>query len=99
MGNRYEISYDTGIDGDDTTTVEGSYRLPGHLWQIFLFSKEAVPELRHSFGTWKSGITGVEFEVPNAMTLNRELIVKAMTEVFGATAWIEVNGPDSLLLK
>jgi hypothetical protein len=83
------------MDDDDSGTVEGSYRLPGHLWQVFLFTKEAVPELRHSFRTWQSGITGVQFEVPSAIILNREVVVRTMTEVFGATAWIEVNGPDS----
>jgi hypothetical protein len=99
LGNRYEISYDTVMDDEDTGAVEGSYRLPGHLWQVFLFTKEDVPELRHSFGTWQSGITGVQFEVPNPMPLNREVVVKAMTEAFGASAWIEVDGPDSLVLK
>jgi hypothetical protein len=52
LGDRYEISYDT-VMNDDMGAVEGSYRLPGHLWQVFFFSKEAVPELRHSFGTWQ----------------------------------------------
>jgi hypothetical protein len=99
LGNRYEISFDTVMNDDDMRAVEGAYRLPGHLWQIFFFVKEAVPKLRHSFGTWQSGITGVEFEVPNSMTLNREVVIKAMTEVFGAAVWIEVNGPDSLVLK
>jgi hypothetical protein len=98
LGTRYEISYDT-VMGDDMGFVEGSYRLPGCLWQVFLFTNEDVPELRHSFGTWASGITGVEFKVPRGAPINHDYIVKAMSEVFGADSWAVVNGPDSLVLK
>jgi hypothetical protein len=62
-------------------------------------TKEAGPELRHSFGTWESGITGVAFEVPNQVLINHEFIIGAMSEVFGAAPWIVVDGPDSLVLK
>ena len=98
LGSRYEISYDT-VMGDDMGIVEGSYRLPGYLWQIFLFTNKAVPELRQSFATWQSGITGLEFKVPNGVAINHEFIVRAMSEVFGAASWIVVDGPDSLILK
>jgi hypothetical protein len=44
LGNRYEISFDTVMNDDDMRAVEGAYRLPGHLWQIFFFG--AVQEQR-----------------------------------------------------
>jgi hypothetical protein len=99
LGSRYEISYDTVSEDDMGRVVEGSYRLPGHHWQVFLFTKEAVLELTHSFGTWQSGITGVRFEVPERIVINHEFIIGAMSEVFGAASWIVVSGPDSLVLK
>jgi hypothetical protein len=36
LGSRYEISYETVFEDDDEI-VEGSYRLPGRLWEVFLF--------------------------------------------------------------
>ena len=85
--------------GEDMRAVEGSYRLPGQFWQIFLFSNEDVPELRHELGAWRSGITGVEFEVPGRIGINQDLIVRAMSDVFGVESWSIVPGPDSLVLK
>ena len=99
LGSRYEISYDTVSSDDMGRAVEGSFRLPGHHWQVFLFTKEAVLELTHRFGTWRSGITGVSFEVPECIVINHEFITGAMSEVFGPASWIVVRGPDSLVLK
>lgn len=97
-GSRYEISYDTVLN-DDMGIVEGSYRLPGGLWGVLLFIKKDVPELRHTCGTWRSGITGVEFQVPLGVPINHDSIVRAMSEVFRADSWAVVSGPDSLVLK
>src|SRR5262245_37734993 len=65
LGNRDEISYDTVMSDDMDSIVEGSYRLPGQLWQVFTVTKKVVPELRHAFATWESGITGLEFQIPD----------------------------------
>ncbi len=103
LGRRFEISFDTGLEADNSI-VEGSYRLPGQFWQVFLFRKEAtpgesVPELRHHFGTWQSGITGIEFDVPREAVLDRGYMLRAFASVFGTDDWVEVRGPDSLLMK
>src|SRR4051794_28976943 len=98
LGSRYEISYDI-VMSDDMGFVEGCYRLPGHLWQVLLFAHKDVPALSHSFGTWRSGVTGVEFGVPRGTPINHEFVVSAMSEVFGAASWTVVNGPDSLVLR
>src|SRR5438874_133052 len=55
LGIGYEISYDTVVS-DDMGNLEGCYRIPGRLWQVFFFQNDDVPELRHNFGTWRSGI-------------------------------------------
>jgi hypothetical protein len=99
FGSRYEISYDTEFDGEESGTVEGSYRLPGRPWQVFLFEHGDVPEIRHSFGTWRSGITGIELVVPRSTPINCDCITRAMSEVFGTDAWAVVRGPDSIYLK
>jgi hypothetical protein len=98
-GTRHEISFDTLLCDDMGSTVEGSYRLPGHLWQIFLFSHEDVPDLTWHLGIWQSGITGIEFHVPPGMVISPDFILRAMSEALSAPAWEVVEGPDSLLLK
>jgi hypothetical protein len=98
LGRRFEISFDTVLDADNAH-VEGSYRVPRRHWEIFLFQKEDVAALRHEFGTWQSGITGVQFDVPGAAVLGRDDMIRAMSAVFGAEDWVEIHGPDSLLLK
>jgi hypothetical protein len=102
-GRRHEISFDTGLEGDNST-VEGSYRIPGEFWQVFLFEKEnapgeSVPELRHQFGAWASGMTGITFEVPREAVVDKGYIFRAFSSVFGTENWVEVRGPDSLLMK
>jgi len=98
LGIRHEISYDTVLD-DDTGYVEGSFRLPGRFWQIFAFENADVPEIRHSFGTWESGISSVVFEVPRRVHINHSSIVEVMSKVFEATSWVVVTGPDSMILR
>jgi hypothetical protein len=104
LGERYEISFDTGLD-DDMSLVEGSYRVPGQFWQVFTFTKQrrgpgsSVPEPCHHFGEWESGITGIEFDVPMGAVLDREYMLRAFSRVFGTDDWVEVRGPDSGLMK
>ncbi len=103
LGRRYEISFDTGL-GEDMSNVEGSYRVPGKFWQVFSFTKSdaegrPVPELCHHFDEWQSGITGIEFHVPEGDVLDREYVFRAFASAFGTDEWVEVRGPDSLFLK
>lgn len=86
---------------EDISTQEGCYRIPGQFWQVFIFEKGDVSEACHHFGVWESGITGIEFDVPEAVILYRDYMIRAMSEVFGAKpgSWIEVRGLDSLVLK
>ena len=49
--------------------------------------------------TWPSGISGVQFDVPDGVILNNDYVKRSMADAFAADSWIEVQGPDSLLLK
>jgi hypothetical protein len=98
LGRRFELSFDTR-PGEDADVLEGSYRVPGRPWEIFLFEKKDVPEPRHQLHTWRSGITGIEFALPRGTVLNREAVLRWMSEVFATRDWAEVRGPDSLVLK
>ncbi len=98
LGSGFEISYDVVME-PDMTFVEGCYRLPGMFWQVFCFAKGSVAGLGHSEQTWESGITGVTFDVPQIARLNREYVERAMCDRFGCTSWMEVRGPDSMVLR
>jgi len=99
LGRRFEISFDTMLDDGDNGTVEGSFRVPGSFWQVFVFLKGDVGELRPEIGPWRSGIYGAEFVVPRSATVNRKFVIGVMSEAFGTRDWAEVHGPDSLALK
>ena len=60
---RFRISYDPVMEAD-MSFVDGCYRLPSKFWQVFVFLKKDVTELRHSEDKWESGITGVTIDVP-----------------------------------
>jgi hypothetical protein len=64
-----------------------------------VFGKKAMPDLRHNFGSWQRGITGVEFEVPNRTPIDHKVVVRAMSMVFGAASWAVVNCLDSLIQR
>ena len=99
QGRRFEISFDTKLGDGDSCTIEGSFRVPGSFWNVFVFIKGEFGELRHEIGPWRSGIHGAEFSVPRSVILDREYVIGAMSEVFGTRDWAEVRGPDSLALK
>ena len=98
FGKRFEVSFDTASQ-DDSRIEEGCYRLPGRFWEVFVFIKADVAELRHHPVTWPSGISGVQFDVPDSAVLNHAYIIRAMTEAFAAGSCTVARGPDSLLLK
>ena len=103
LGRRHEISFDTGLEADNDL-VEGSYRVPGSFWRIFLFRKEddegrCFAELRRHSVEWPSGIAGITFDAPAEAVIDREYIFRAFADAFGTDDWVEVRGPDSMLMK
>jgi hypothetical protein len=102
LGTRPEFSFDIIMD-EDKQYVEGTYRLPGKFWEVLIVRKADVPALQHRPSRppieWASGITGVIIDVPREDKLNREYVRNALASVFGYTDWVEVAGPDSMILR
>lgn len=98
FGRRAEISFDV-VMKDDMPFVQGTFRRPGSFLQVAIFAKNDVPSLRYRPYQWESGITGVVFRVPRTLKLNREYAGWAMSRAFGYREWVEVAGPDSIVLR
>jgi hypothetical protein len=97
---RAEISFDLVME-DDMDFVEGTYRLPGHDWQVLVFSRRPpVEKLEiNTKGHWASGVTGVSVRFPKAQMLNKAAVMRVLSDVLGVTEWQEVHGPDSMQLR
>ena len=94
-----EISFDLIME-DDMGFVEGTYRLPGSEWQVLIFSRDDVEQPEASTeGKWASGVTGVFVRFPRNEKLNKEVVMRILSDTLGVTEWNEVRGPDSMKLR
>jgi len=94
-----EISFDIVMD-DDMDFVEGSYRLPGHDWEVLIISKEQIEQpLISTSGKWRSGVTGTHIQFPEVQKLNKMVALQLLSGALGVTDWQEVHGPDSMRLR
>jgi hypothetical protein len=100
-----EMTFDIVVPEEGVANVEGCYRVDGGNWQVYCFTKSdngasrtGAPIIR-SKAIFQSGITGVSGVVPAEWTLNKMTIRKILAEAVGVDGWIEVSGPDSLILK
>jgi hypothetical protein len=86
---------------DDMSFVEGTYRLPGSDWQVFIFlgSERDVPEPEVFPDTWESGVSGVVIRSPRQRPLNMAAVEQVLSAAFGVTEWVRVRGPDSIRLR
>lgn len=95
-----DISYDL-VMNDDMQFVEGTFRVDGGDWQVFIFSKKkgvnVEPHWQHS--RWESGITGLVFGVPSHLRLSKQLVEQSLSQAVGLKSWTEVCGPDSIQLR
>ena len=104
LGERPEISFDTVLEEDNEWT-EGSYRLPGEFWKVVIFQKDDVPEFRCQPSNWRrptkweGEITGVVIRSPRTATMGRADLLQAMSKAVGFSGWVEVRGPDSMMLR
>ncbi|MEZ6142468.1 MAG: hypothetical protein R3B84_18065 [Zavarzinella sp.] len=104
LGIRPEISFDLVME-DEHQYMEGSYRLPGTLWNVVIFKKSEVDELAYEFTIWEPATiweraaSGVVIRFPLKAKMGLEEILSAMTKVFQFKNWTVVNGPDSMLLR
>ncbi len=79
--------------------VEGCFRLPGHFWEVTVFARADVTTPQRLPGNWDSGITGWVVHVPRDTRLDRDYVLRALSEAFGFQDWVQVEGPDSMLLR
>jgi hypothetical protein len=93
-----EISYDLIME-DNMSFVEGTYRLVGKDWQVFIFSPGAVAGIQVQHGKWDSGITGVFVRFPKGSSLNKQVVEQVLGQALGVTEWSEGRGPDSMRLR
>ena len=93
-----EISYDL-LMGPDMDFVEGSYRLSGNDWQVFVFNRGDVPEPVVKQGRFDSGVTGISVRLPTTMALNQTVVEMFLSQICEVDNWTEVCGPDSMTLR
>jgi len=96
---RAEISFDL-VMTDAMSFVEGTYRLPGGDWQVFIFHPDSsVTRPRPTTGKWASGVSGVFVAWPESRTLDKTAVLKTLSDQLNVTEWTEVSGPDSMDLR
>jgi hypothetical protein len=93
-----EISYDLVME-QEMDFVEGTYRLSGKEWQVFIFSPGTVTEMDIEHCKWESGVTGVFVRFPETSRMNRQIVERVLGQALGVQKWIEVRGPDSMQLR
>src|SRR5262245_13520548 len=93
-----EISYDLVMEAD-MSFVEGTYRLPGREWRVFIFSRRDVQSPLVDRVTWVSGVSGIHVAYPSDMSLNRLAVERLLAEAVGVCDWQRVRGPDSMQLR
>jgi hypothetical protein len=94
-----EISFDLVME-PVMDFVEGTYRVPGGDWQVFVFTPDesaAAPTV--TAGRWSSGATGVAVAWPRCSALNEAAVLRTLGVHLGVTAWEHVRGPDSMALR
>jgi hypothetical protein len=107
LATRPEISFDIILQPENPW-AEGTFRLPGGLWQVAIFGKADVPEIRvehakpgywKKLTPWERDASGVIIRFPQNARLSRDDLLQAMSGAFGFNDWTEVRGPDSMLLR
>lgn len=104
LGVRPEISFDTVLE-EDNGWVEGSYRLPREFWKVVIFQKDDVPEFRcqptnwQRPTRWEREVRGVVIRFPRMARMGRADLLQALSKAVGFSEWVEVQGPDSMMLR
>lgn len=93
-----EISFDLVME-DDMSFVEGSYRLPGRDWEVFVFSRYDGIKSEVETAVKLGGATGVVVRLPRNEKLNKSIVRHTLSESLGVVDWREIPGPDSMHLR
>lgn len=100
-GKGFEISFDLLLDAADDVVqcMEGCLRTPGTFWQAFFIWHLDVPSTKIRRGFARSGIEMIVCDVPETTPITKAFILETLGQTVGTSQWVEVNGPDSLMLK
>jgi hypothetical protein len=100
-----EITFDIVVPEEGVGFVEGCYRTNDENWHVYFLTNRSngassirAPIIK-SQAIFQSGIRGVSGVVPAGWILNKEAIKKTLADAVDVDGWIEVSGPDSLMLK
>ncbi len=95
-----QISYDLVME-DEMSFVEGTFRLSGREWQVFIFCRDSTgsPPAINADARWETGVTGVVVKWPRGRALNRAVVLRVLSEQLGIAEWEEVRGPNSMQLR
>jgi hypothetical protein len=95
-----EISWDL-IMSEDMPFVEGCYRLQGSDWQVVTAGRasDACPAGVRDGIRWTSGVTGMTIGFSDGLKINARTVLELMSASLGVTKWVEVHGPDSMMLR
>lgn len=93
-----EISYDLVME-DEMPFVEGTYRLAGGEWQVFIFVRREVDEPEITEATWRSGVTGLHLAYPRERLLNQSVVESLLSSHLSVEHWKVVRGPDSIMIR
>jgi hypothetical protein len=84
---------------NDMEFVEGTYRLPGGEWEVFVFVRRDATEPSWKPSRWESGVAGIVVEYPRGRRLNKVAVEEVLSAALGVKEWVEVGGPDSMRLR
>jgi hypothetical protein len=98
-----EISFDI-IIGDDAEhpVFEGCYRITPGDWVVFCVTKwwgGASQAGVNKGAVFSSGVKGVNINYPKDKVLNKNSVKEVLAESLSIADWVEVKGPDSLMIK
>jgi hypothetical protein len=100
-----EVTFDIVVPEEGVRHAEGCYRIYGGNWHVCYLTNwhdgaswTGDPAIR-SAAIFQSGISGASGIVPADWILNRKTIKKILAEAVGVDGWIEVSGPNSLILR
>ena len=84
---------------DNMDFMEGTFKLPGQDWQVFVTIRTDTIEPVIKAAKWHSGVTGVNLLVPRLSKMNADIVRVVLGQYFGVDRWDVVRGPDSLTLR
>lgn len=101
-----EITFDTILSDEDNEYVEGCYRTNSGDWRVYAFthgdhernSRMSEKDIRHDI-VFRGGVIGTDGILPRENKLNKDSIIRILAELTGVEHWVEVSGPNSLILK